>query len=138
MVPRRVHRSVWSRSSRWLTTVALLSLVSGPPSTLRASGATDPEDLRTPLTAIAAIRALTPQVANQGHRVVIRGTITYINEREPAGIIVHGDESIAVGEHRKPSVKSTAIGSPLNTPRGSPKSNVPPADLTFTSIRTLP
>jgi hypothetical protein len=98
MIPRRVHRPVWSRSSRWLATVALLSLVPGLPSRLRASGATDPEDLRTPLTAIAAIRALTPQVANQGHRVVIRGTITYINEREPAGIIVH-DGRVAVFVH---------------------------------------
>jgi signal transduction histidine kinase len=50
------------------------------------------------MTAIAAIRALTPQAADRSRRVVIRGTITYINERDPAGLIVH-DGSAALFVH---------------------------------------
>ena len=42
-----------------------------------------------PLTEIRAIRTLMPEVARRSRRVLIRGTVTYINEREPAGIIVH-------------------------------------------------
>ena len=57
---------------------------------------TGSEGLGPTLTAIDAIRALTPQVANERRRVLIRGTITYINEREPAGIIVHDGRVAAV------------------------------------------
>jgi signal transduction histidine kinase len=42
-----------------------------------------------PLTAIKSIRALSPEAARRSHRVLIRGTVTYINQREPAGMIVH-------------------------------------------------
>ena len=42
-----------------------------------------------PLSDIRTIRAMTPEGAERGRRAVIRGTITYINEREPAGIIIH-------------------------------------------------
>jgi signal transduction histidine kinase len=51
------------------------------------------QDPSPAFTAISAIRALTPQAANSRHRVRIRGTITYINEREPAGMIVHDGEA---------------------------------------------
>ena len=46
-------------------------------------------DALAALTDIGAIRALTPEAANSRRRAHIRGTITYINEREPAGMIVH-------------------------------------------------
>lgn len=42
---------------------------------------------------ISAIRALTPEAANRRRRVRVRGTITYINERDPAGMIVHDGEA---------------------------------------------
>ncbi len=42
-----------------------------------------------PLTEIRAIRTLMPDVARRSRPLRIRGTVTYINEREPAGIIVH-------------------------------------------------
>ena len=98
MVPRRVDRAGWSPSSRRLTAVASLWLLCcsvAAPSVYAATGSEGPGPA---LTAIDAIRALTPQVANQRHRVLIRGTITYINEREPAGIIVH-DGRVAVFVH---------------------------------------
>lgn len=44
---------------------------------------------RAELTDIGAIRALSPEAANGRRRAHIRGTITYVNEREPAGMIVH-------------------------------------------------
>ena len=47
------------------------------------------QDQFAPLTDISAIRAMTPEIANERRRVLVRGTVTYINEREPAGIIVH-------------------------------------------------
>ena len=47
------------------------------------------QDQPAPLTAISAIRGLAPEIAQQGQRVLVRGTVTYINEREPAGLIVH-------------------------------------------------
>lgn len=47
------------------------------------------QDGRVPLTAISAIRGLAQEIAKQGQRVLIRGTVTYLNEREPAGLIVH-------------------------------------------------
>ena len=47
------------------------------------------QDGVAPLTDIRTIRAMTPEGAERGRRAVIRGTITYINEREPAGIIIH-------------------------------------------------
>ena len=50
---------------------------------------TGQQDQFAPLTAISAIRALTPDIAKRHRRVLVRGTVTYINEREPAGIIVH-------------------------------------------------
>ena len=50
-------------------------------------------DALAALTDISAIRALTPEAANSRRRARIRGTITYINEREPAGIIVHDGEA---------------------------------------------
>jgi signal transduction histidine kinase len=44
-------------------------------------------------TDISAIRALTPEAANRRRRARIRGTITYINERDPAGMIVHDGQA---------------------------------------------
>ena len=96
MVPRRVDRPGWSPSSRRLTAVASLWLLCCSVATPSVYAATGSEGLGPALTAIDAIRALTPQVANQRHRVLIRGTITYINEREPAGIIVHDGRVAAV------------------------------------------
>ena len=98
MVPRRVDRPGWSPSSRRLTAVASLCLLWCSVATPIVCAATGTEGPGPALTAIDAIRALTPQVANQRHRVLIRGTITYINEREPAGIIVH-DGRVAVFVH---------------------------------------
>ena len=40
-----------------------------------------------------AIRTLTPDAARGSYPVLIRGTVTYINQREPAGIIVHDGEA---------------------------------------------
>ena len=102
MVPRRVDRPGWSPSSRRLTAVASLWLLCCSVATPSVYAATGSEGLGPALTAIDAIRALTPQVANQRHRVLIRGTITYINEREPAGIIVH-DGRVAVFVHYGPA-----------------------------------
>lgn len=51
------------------------------------------EDRLPRMTAIGAIRALTPEAADRGRRATIRGTITYINERDPAGLIVHDGTS---------------------------------------------
>ena len=63
-------------------------------STLLATRTVSAREDRVPLmTAIDAIRALTPEAAERGRRVAIRGTITYINEREPAGLIVHDGAS---------------------------------------------
>jgi signal transduction histidine kinase len=89
MVPRRVDRLRWRRCWRWLTAAASLSLLWCTVGVPRAYGAAGPQDADPPLTTIDAIRALKPQAANQGRRVLIRGTITYINERDPAGIVVH-------------------------------------------------
>jgi signal transduction histidine kinase len=50
-------------------------------------------DSQPAFTDIAAIRALTPEAANRRRRARIHGTITYINEREPAGMIVHDGEA---------------------------------------------
>ncbi|MEO7158719.1 MAG: hypothetical protein ABI039_14220, partial [Vicinamibacterales bacterium] len=50
-------------------------------------------DTRAALTDIGAIRALSPEAANERRRAHIRGTITYVNEREPAGMIVHDGRS---------------------------------------------
>ena len=60
------------------------------------------EDRLPPMTTIDAVRALTPEGADRGRRVSIRGTITYINEREPAGIIVH-DGRAALFVHYGPA-----------------------------------
>jgi hypothetical protein len=49
----------------------------------RAQGAFLP-----PLSDIRAIRSVMPDDARQQRAVHIRGTVTYINERDPAGIIV--------------------------------------------------
>jgi signal transduction histidine kinase len=51
------------------------------------------QDPPSALTDIRAIRALTPEAANSRRRARIRGILTYINEREPAGIIVHDGEA---------------------------------------------
>jgi signal transduction histidine kinase len=54
------------------------------------------------LTTIKAVRALTPEAAKGERRVAIRGTVTYINERDPAGIIVHdGQHGVFVYYGRK-------------------------------------
>jgi signal transduction histidine kinase len=45
------------------------------------------------LTTIKAVRALTPEAAKGKRRVAVRGTVTYINERDPAGIIVHDGQA---------------------------------------------
>ena len=71
--------------------------------------ATAAQDLQTrpaaaaaPLTAIKAIRTLMPDAARLNHPVLIRGTVTYINQREPAGLIVHdGPAGVFVRYGRK-------------------------------------
>jgi signal transduction histidine kinase len=68
--------------------LSIWDLGSSCPYTVRAQ-----EDQLAPLTDIKAIRALTPESADRHRRTLIRGTITYINEREPAGIIVHDGSS---------------------------------------------
>jgi two-component sensor histidine kinase len=55
----------------------------------RDAAAQTPDVPGSPLTGIRAIRALSPEDARREHAVRIRGTVTYINEREPAGIIIH-------------------------------------------------
>ncbi|MEO7272800.1 MAG: hypothetical protein ABI211_12450, partial [Vicinamibacterales bacterium] len=55
----------------------------------RAVAAQTPDRPGPPFTEIKAIRALSPENARREHPVRVRGTVTYINEREPAGIIVH-------------------------------------------------
>ena len=73
-----------TRASVWLSIVACSLLNTR---TLLA------QDRLARMTAIDAIRALTPEAADRGRRVAIRGTITYINQREPAGLIVHDGAS---------------------------------------------
>jgi signal transduction histidine kinase len=51
-----------------------------------------PQYAPSALTDIRAIRALSPEDANSRRRAHIRGTVTYINERDPAGLIVHDGE----------------------------------------------
>jgi signal transduction histidine kinase len=51
------------------------------------------QDAPSALTDIRAIRALAPETANRRGRARIHGTITYINERDPAGMIVHDGEA---------------------------------------------
>jgi hypothetical protein len=69
---------------RWFAGLGILCALGAlPPRPAHAQG--EP----APLTTIKAIRALTPEAANQQRRVLIRGTVTYINERDPASIIVH-------------------------------------------------
>ena len=61
-----------------------------------------PAAAAAPLTAIKAIRTLMPDAARSNHPVLIRGTVTYINQREPAGIIVHdGQAGVFVRYGRK-------------------------------------
>lgn len=72
--------------SFWLYFLALCGLLAGAASPRPAQAQAESP---APLTTIKAIRALTPALANQERRVRIRGTVTYINERDPAGIIVH-------------------------------------------------
>lgn len=63
--------------------------------------ATHAQDINT-LTTIKTVRALTPEAAKGKRRVAIRGTVTYINERDPAGIIVHdGQHGVFVYYGRK-------------------------------------
>jgi signal transduction histidine kinase len=72
-----------------LAFITSLCLAIGERGGVRAVTEPGPQDHAAPLTAISAIRALTPEIANRGRRVIVRGTVTYINERDPAGIIVH-------------------------------------------------
>ena len=75
--------------SLWLAFIASLCLAIGHGGGLSAYAERGRQDQLAPLTAIGAIRALTPEIAKSGRRVSVRGTVTYINEREPAGLIVH-------------------------------------------------
>ena len=72
----------------WICACVCLCLV-------RAAAAQDPQTrpAAAPLTAIKAIRTLMPDAARRNHPVLIRGTVTYINQREPAGIIVHDGQA---------------------------------------------
>lgn len=54
-----------------------------------SSPSSQEQDSPPAFTEISAIRALTPDAASRRRRARIRGTVTYINEREPAGMIVH-------------------------------------------------
>jgi signal transduction histidine kinase len=74
---------------RWLTFVAAACLAIGDRGGVGAFTERGPQDQVAPLTAISAIRALSPEIANRRRHVLVRGTVTYINERDPAGIIVH-------------------------------------------------
>ena len=48
-----------------------------------------------------------PDAARSNHPVLIRGTVTYINQREPAGIIVHdGQAGVFVRYGRRYSASS--------------------------------
>lgn len=75
---------------RWTAAVRAQS----PPPLQRQQSPQSPSQSQPPdqapgFTDISAIRALTPDAANRRRRARIRGTVTYINEREPAGLIVH-------------------------------------------------
>ena len=69
MVPRRVDRPGWSPSSRRLTAVTSLWLLCCSVATPSVYAATGSGGAGPTLTAIDAIRALAPQVANERHRV---------------------------------------------------------------------
>ena len=86
-------RTCWrSRAIRIFAVVCLCGCVSVFAVTLaRAQDVQAPsaEATAAPLREIRAIRTLMLDVARRSRPVLIRGTVTYINEREPAGIIVH-------------------------------------------------
>ena len=90
--------------SLWLVSLASVCLAICDAGSLSSSSHTESgqEDDLAPLTAIQAIRALTPEIAARRRRALVRGTITYINEREPAGIIVH-DGSAGLFVHYGPT-----------------------------------
>jgi len=61
---------------------------------LPGSRATTADDVARPrLTRIDAIRALSPDEAAKGYPVRIRGTVTYLDESWPSGLIVHDGRS---------------------------------------------
>ena len=94
----------------WLAALALVCLSIVDFSVLDTYTLLGQENQPAPMTAIGAIRALTPEAADRGRRVAVRGTITYINEREPAGIIVHdGSSGLFVHYGRKYFLKQPRI-----------------------------
>lgn len=110
MFPSRGLRRSQRLRSLWLAVLASVCLSIANLSVLCMSTVSAQEDRLAPLTTIDAIRALTPEMANRHRRALIRGTITYINEREPAGIIVHdGSSALFVHYGRKYFLKQARI-----------------------------
>ena len=84
-----LRRRAQGLRSPWLVLMASVCLANGAARGVSARIERGEQDRPSPLTAISAIRELTPEIAKQRQRVLVRGTVTYINEREPAGLIVH-------------------------------------------------
>ena len=84
-----LRRRAQGFQSQCLVFIASVCLATGAAGSLSARIGRGEQNPPVPLTAISEIRGLAPEIAQQRQRVLVRGTVTYINEREPAGLIVH-------------------------------------------------